>query len=157
MGAMSFVKVTGLAAAFAGVCALTVAVDSVAHTTAAPTRISFVITASAVTSAEYLGKNDAPIPARTQDRKSRAPGHFCGRFRLWRPAGPPSARRSPCGNQRRPLCSVGPVPRLPSQSVLLLARVVSPDNDAGGHAAVGRRELRRRARGRRLDDARAAR
>jgi hypothetical protein len=56
---MSFVKVTGLAAGFAGVCALAVAVESAAHTSAADTADtaadalameSFIITASAVTS-----------------------------------------------------------------------------------------------------------
>jgi hypothetical protein len=51
---MSLVKVTGLAAGFAGVCALAVAVESAPHTMTADetadTMESFIITASAVTS-----------------------------------------------------------------------------------------------------------
>ena len=111
---MSLVNVTGLAVAFAGVCALAVAVDSVANATAAPTMISFVITASAVTSAEYLGENDAPIPARAQDPKSHVPGRFCWTFRFLRPGSESPAGRSADRSHRRPVCVVANLPRLPS-------------------------------------------
>src|SRR5437867_5030610 len=119
MGAMSLAKVTGAAAAFAGVWAVAVAADSTAQTTA-PTMSSFVITASAVTSGEYLGKNDAPIPARAQGPKSRVPGHFGRTFRLVHCGRDPPAGRSPCRSHRRSVCVVRNLPRLPSQPVRLL-------------------------------------
>src|SRR5437867_3855397 len=134
MGATSLVKVTGAAAAFTGVWAVAVAADSAAQT-AAPTMSRFVITASAVTSAEYRGKNDAPIPARAQDRRSRVPGHFCWIFRVLHGAAGPPAVRPTYRSGERPLRLVANLPRLPSQPVRLVARVLPPDDDARGHAA----------------------